>query len=427
MEDLESGRERKGKKTFVLDTNVLIHDYNALETFEENDVVIPLRVIEELDKLKSGVGEVPYSARKALRNIEIYSAKGEISKGIILPGGGYLRVEISQVNYFPEIKSDNLIISCAISLREKGITNVVVVSKDTSVRIKAGAMAVMAQDYKRDKTTLFQKYGCVLKEEDYNNGILSVRYQCREDEIYRIWSNNTECAIKNSRDLNGISPKNIGQVCAMDALTCPNISVVALAGKAGSGKTLLALAAALHRINKKSGSLYDKVMVARPPVPMNGYDMGFLPGDILEKIDPWMQPIYDNLEVLYKTPKEIGENRIFGKKEYKSYQYLIDNGFLEIGNLTYIRGRSLPGCYVIIDEAQNLRPLDVKTLVTRLGEGSKIVFTGDLGQIDTPYLDAESNGLAYLIARLINEEDFCYLNLEKSARSNLADRMAVLL
>jgi len=166
-------------------------------------------------------------------------------------------------------------------------------------------------------------------------------------------------------------------------------------------------------------------MVARPPVPMNGYDMGFLPGDILEKIDPWMQPIYDNLEVLYKTPKDIDENR--GKREYKSYQYLIDKGFLEIGNLTYIRGRSLPGRYIIIDEAQNLRPLDVKTLVTRLGEDSKIVFTGDLGQIDTPYLDAESNGLAYLIARLINEEDFCYLNLEKSARSNLADRMAVLL
>ncbi len=426
VESETKGCEEK-KKTFILDTNVLIHDFNALESFEENHVVLPIRVIEELDSLKSGAGEVPYSARKALRNIGVYAAQGDISRGIPLPGGGFLRVEVNEENYFRELKSDNLIISCAMALKEKHVPNVVIVSKDTSVRIKAGAVNVPAQDYKRDKTSLFQKYGSILKEEDYNNGIQSVRYQCQADDIYRLWSDGLRCTIRSNRDLNGISPKNLGQVCAMDALTCPEISVVALTGKAGSGKTLLALAAALHQMTKKGGPLYDKVMVARPPVPMNGYDLGFLPGDLLEKIDPWMQPIYDNLEVLYKTPKDIDENRHFGKREYKSYQYLLDKGFLEIGNLTYIRGRSLPGRYIIIDEAQNLRPLDVKTLVTRLGEGSKIVFTGDMGQIDTPYLDAESNGLAYLIARLINEEDFCYLELEKSARSTLADRMAVLL
>jgi len=426
MADVESLSKKRRKKTFVLDTNILIHDYNALESFEENDVVIPIKVIEELDNFKSGAGEVPYCARKALRIVGIYSGRGDISRGVRLPGGGCLRVEIDEKNHFREAKSDNLIISCAMALKENHASHVVIVSKDTSVRIKAGTMNVSAQDYKQDKTTLFQKYGSVLTEKDYNNGILSVRYQCQGEEIYRIWSNDLQCSIRKNRDINGISPKNIGQTCAVDALTSPDISVVALTGKAGSGKTLLALAASLHQMTKKSGLLYDKVMVARPPVPMNGYDLGFLPGDLLEKIDPWMQPIYDNLEVLYKTPKDTDEHRNIGRREYKSYQYLIDKGFLEIGNLTYIRGRSLPGRYVIIDEAQNLRPLDVKTLVTRLGEGSKIVFTGDLGQIDTPYLNAESNGLAYLIARLINEDDFCYLNLEKSARSTLADRMAIL-
>ncbi len=427
MAEGESGSSRQRKKTFVLDTNVLIHDFNALESFEENDVVIPIRVIEELDNLKSGAGEVPYSARKALRLLGVYAGQGDISGGIALTGGGRLRVEVEEENHFREDNSANLIISFAMTLKQNDVPNVVLVSKDTSVRIKAGAVKIAAQDYKRDKTTLFQKYGSVLADKDYNNGILSVRYQCQGEEIYRLWSNELRCPIRTHRDLNGISPKNIGQICAMDALTSPDISVVALTGKAGSGKTLLALAAALHQTTKKSGPLFEKVMVARPTVPMNGYDIGFLPGDLAEKIDPWMQPIYDNLEVLYKTPKDIGENKETGKREYKSYQYLIDKGYLEVGNLTYIRGRSLPGRYVIIDEAQNLRPLDVKTLITRLGEGSKIVFTGDLEQIDTPYLDAESNGLAYLIARLINEEDFCYLNLKKSARSSLADRMAGLL
>jgi len=314
---------------------VLIHDYNALESFEENHVVLPIRVIEELDSLKTGAGEVAYSARKALRNIGVYSGQGNISQGVLLPGGGNLRVEVDEENYFRENKSDNLIISCAMALQKNQVPNVVIVSKDTSVRIKAGAVNVRAQDYKRGKTTLFQKYGVVLMEEDYNNGIRSVRYQCQGDDIYRLWSNDLRCSIRNNRDLNGISPKNVGQVCAMDALTCPEINVVALTGKAGSGKTLLALAAALHQMTKKGGPLYDKAMVARPPVPMNGYNLGFLPGDLLEKIDPWMQPIYDNLEVLYKTPKDMDENRNLGRKEYKSYQYLIDKGFLEIGNLTY--------------------------------------------------------------------------------------------
>lgn len=424
----ESGRGKKKsgrKKLFVLDTNVLIHDPGVLETFEENDVVIPIMVIEELDSLKSGVGVVPYSSRKALRSIGKYLKRGAISKGVPLPGGGTLRVDVGEKNYFTEMKPDNFIISCAINLQEKGAENVVVISKDTGVRIKTESMGVRAQDYERDKTSIFQSYGRILAEEDYCNGIQSVRYQKRGAEIFRIWENDCSCQIRNHRDLFGISAKNVEQVCAMDALTSPNIHVIALTGKPGAGKTLLGLAAALYQVTKED-SLYEKVIVARPPVPM-GYEMGFLPGDISEKINPWMRPIYDNLEFLVKTPKDLSSGKKQRGKVYKGWQYLFEKDYLEIEALTYMRGRSLPGRYIIIDEAQNLRPLDVKTLVTRMGENSKIVFTGDLDQIDTPYLDAESNGLAYLIAKLINEPDFCYLSMQKSARSELADRMAELL
>ncbi len=418
----ESGGE---KKTFVLDTNVLIHDPEALFSFEENEVVLPIMVIEELDNLKSGVGSVPFSSRKALRNIGSFLEKGDISAGIRLPGGGSLRVETSRENFFLETNSDNLIISCAIALKKAGAPNVVVVSKDTGVRIKTEAMGVSAQDYKRDKTTLFQKYGRVLDGEDYGNGILSVRYQKHSSGIVRLRGKEGSSEIRNSRDLFGISPKNPEQICAMDALTNLDVRVVALTGRAGTGKTLLALAAALCQTTKAE-PLFDKIIIARPTIPMDGYDLGFLPGDLSEKIDPWMKPIYDNLEFLVKTSKDTSGGKNI-KKPYESFRYFLDADILEIESLTYIRGRSLPKMYVIIDEAQNCRPLDAKTLVTRLGEGSKIVFTGDLDQIDTPYLDAESNGLAYLIARAINQEDFCYLSLQKSERSEVANRYAKIL
>ncbi len=420
--------EMKRKKDFVLDTNVFIHDPEALESFEDNDVIIPIMVIEELDDLKSGVGEVPYSARKALRSIGYYSKKGDVSKGVGLPGGGKLRVETIGINYFSENKPDNLIVSCAIELAKDQAKNVILVSKDTGVRIKAEAKGVRAQDYRRDKTSLFQKYGKILNGQDYANGILSVRYfQNSNGDIDRFWDKDSSISIRKRSDVFGVSPKNIEQACALDALTSPDVSIIALTGKAGAGKTFLALAAALHQVTKnKKDRQFEQVIVARPTIPMSGYDLGFLPGDVAEKIDPWMHPIYDNLSALVKNDIDPGPGKNCASR-HGGYEELIHQGFLSIVALTYIRGRSLPRKYVIIDEAQNLRPLDVKTIVTRLGEGSKIVFAGDLGQIDTPYLDAESNGLAYLIARLINEPDFCYLNFEKSARSKLADRMAALL
>jgi PhoH-like ATPase len=412
------------KKTFVLDTNVLIHDPTALLSFKENDVAIPITVIEELDSLKSGTGLVPYSARKALKKIWEILKEGNF-KGAPIPGGGKLSIEINKSNYFEEKNADNSIISCAMELKKKGVKNVVLISKDTGVRVKAMAIKMKSQDYERDKTSLFQRYGKILTKEDYTNGIKSVRYfQENKDTIWRFWEKDERFEIRSARDLEGITPRNIEQICAIDALTCPDIKVVALTGKAGTGKTLLALAAALHQTTKND-PLFDKVLVARPPVPM-GYEMGFLPGDLSDKIDPWMSPIYDNLEFLIKTSKDTSGNKET-KKKYKSYQYLIESGFLEIASLSHMRGRSLPKNCIILDESQNLRPLDAKTMVTRLGEGSKIIFTGDLDQIDTPYLDAESNGLAYLIAKAINEPDFCYIDMQKSERSEIADRYAKIL
>jgi PhoH-like ATPase len=414
-----------GKKTFVLDTNVLIHDYTALLSFEENDVVIPIIVIEELDNLKTGVGLVPYSARKAIKKIwEII--EGGSFEGAPLPGGGILSIKITESNYFEEKNADNMIISCAMDLSKAGAPNVVLISKDTGVRIKSTAMKVPAQDYERDKSSLFQKYGKVLNEGDYSNGIMSIRYKYEdENSIYRLWGKDESFQIRSQRDLWGITPRNKEQKAAADAVTNPNARVVVLTGKAGTGKTLFALAGGISQSTKAS-PLYERVIVARPTVPMSGYDLGFLPGDLSEKIDPWMKPIYDNLEVLVKTARDTSGNKEMSQK-YKGYQYLIEAGTVEIGSIAHMRGRSLPGTYIVIDEAQNLRPLDVKMLVTRLGEGSKIVLTGDLDQIDTPYLDAESNGLAHVIAKAINEFDFCYLDLQKSERSETADRYAKIL
>lgn len=421
------------KKIFVLDTNVLIHDPEAFLNFAENDVVLPITVIEELDKIKRGHGEIPYSARHALRLIDALRETGNISEGIRMENGGSLKTYIRSNGDLPEdfdpSINDNKIIAAAVAVsnNETNGKPVILVSKDTSVRIKADALKLMTQDYLKDKTTVFQKYGNVRDDAENTNGIKSVRYLKSEDKIFRAYGEDRMELIRRQRSVMHISPKNIEQECAIDALLNPNINVVALTGRAGTGKTLLALAAGLYFCTKKvSGEqlrAYEQVMVARPIVPL-GNDIGFLPGDIKEKLHPWMQPIYDNLDVIVGTSEEFMEEKT---TTYKSSDYLVDSGIVHIEPLAYIRGRSLPRRYLIIDEAQNLRPLDVKTIITRCGEGTKVVFTGDLEQIDSPYLDAASNGLAFLIKRFIDEENFCYLNLKQSARSALAEQAAALL
>jgi PhoH-like ATPase len=417
------------KKIFVLDTNVLIHDPEAFLNFADNDVILPITVIEELDKLKRGNGEIPYSARHALRLIDSFRETGNLSSGVALPGGGLLRVSIEENRHLEKHSNDNKIISSAVSLAidENNHQPVILVSKDTSVRIKADALRLVTQDYLKDKTTVFQKYGNILEGGVGTNGIKSVKYIKSGDKIFRAYGEDRMELIRRQRSIMHIFPKNIEQECAIDALLATNINVVALTGRAGTGKTLLAVAAGLHFCTKKmSGEqlrTYEQVMVARPIVPL-GNDMGFLPGDIKEKLHPWMQPIYDNLDVIVGTTDEFMEEKT---TTYRSADYLIESGIVHIEPLTYIRGRSLPRRYLIIDEAQNLRPLDVKTIITRCGEGTKVIFTGDLEQIDSPYLDAASNGLSFLIKRFIDEENFCYLNLKQSARSALAEQAAKLL
>ena len=427
--------KRKTRKIFVLDTNVLIHDPKSIFSFEDHDVVIPFVVLEELDRKKIGHGEIAASARFALRIIDQVREKGSLTSGIEMSTGGMLSIATglssTPNDFMDDSTDDNKIIRTALGIVERqqldddgNIVPVTLVSKDTTVRIKAETCGLHAEDYESDKTTLFQKYGRVLEASDYTNGIHSVRYVMDGEDIYRLQGSDMQVKLKNGRSLEGIVPKNIGQRCAIDALTGPDIEVVALTGAAGTGKTLLALAAGIHQTTKKS-PLYEQVVVARPVVPM-GNDIGYLPGTVNEKLTPWMQPIFDSLEVIVNTPKNNIKDGA-SSSEYKSFQYLMDSGLLQIEALTYIRGRSLPQRYFIVDEAQNLRPIDVKTIITRCGEGTKIVFTGDLNQIDTPYLDARSNGLAYLISRFIHEENFCYLNLACSVRSRLAEQGARLL
>ncbi len=408
------------KKVFVLDTNVLIHDPESIFKFEENRVVIPFKVIEELDHLKKGTGEIAYSARQVLREIDSLREQGDISKGVSLPEGGELGIA-------PDLglmSADDQVVETALALKEKGVhgKNVIVVSKDTTVRIKASYKGLTNEDYKSDKTSIFQKYGGV-HPGDYRNGIHSIRYVMEEDEISRLKGVLERKEIRRGKAAGSVSPKNVEQECAIDALLSPEIEIVAITGPAGTGKTLLAIAAGIHQVTKKH-PLYEQVLVSRPIIPM-GNDIGYLPGTMDHKLAPWMQPIFDNLEVILNTPKERKDGN--DVSAYRSYQYLIDRGILHVEALTYIRGRSLPNRYFIIDEAQNLRPIDVKTLVTRCGAGTKIVLTGDIMQIDNPFMDAMSNGLSYLISRFINEENFCYLNLKESVRSKLAEQGARLL
>ena len=418
------------EKIYVVDTNVLIHDPEALLKFEENEIILPIGVIAELDGLKRGHGEIPMSVRKALRLIDSFREEGNISKGVPLPGGGKVRVDTGDRALSPDSETvDNSIILTALRLKVNNPRPVVVISKDTAVRIKAESLGVSAQDYQSDKSTIFQTCGSI-DEEGADTELGSVRYGKTGDEISRLLGDERVGTVEKDISCMGISPRNVEQRCALDALTAPEVEVVALTGRAGTGKTLLALAAGIEmctRMRAHSEGIhqgYEQVMVSRPIVPM-GRDLGYLPGVVEEKLLPWMQPIYDNLDVIVGTPADAKEGR--KGSIYRSADSLIESGVIHIEPLTYIRGRSLPRRFLIVDEAQNLRPLDVKTIITRCGEGTKVVLTGDLDQIDQPYLDATSNGLAYLVSRFINERNFCYFNLSISARSPLAEQAAKLL
>jgi PhoH-like ATPase len=437
-------------KLFVLDTNVILHDASCLESFEENDVAIPITVLEELDKFKRGNEDIHFQAREFIRRLDnltgpILSEAG-VSRGeglgtVRVALGGPLASELRDV--FVQDQPDHRILNTALLLAgERRYRQVVLVSKDTNIRLKARSLGLQAEDYEADKLKNFDQLytGKRLVEGVPSEQIaefFSGRGVVPVDSLPQITDPvaNENFVIRNGsksvlatytaadRTLRriekhsafGILPRNAEQWFALRALMDESIPLVTLAGKAGTGKTLLALAAALETRNR-----YQQIMLARPIVPLSNRDLGFLPGDIQAKLDPYMQPLFDNLNVIRHQFRE-------NETQSQEIKRMLENEQLVITPLSYIRGRSLQRMYFIIDEAQNLTPHEVKTIITRAGEGTKIVLTGDLQQIDQPYLDALSNGLSHLINRMVGQQIYAHVTLEKGERSPLADLAARIL
>jgi PhoH-like ATPase len=437
------------KKVFVLDTNVLLHDPRAIFAFEDNDVVIPIVVIEELDKFKKGIDEIGRNARQVSRILDEYRQKGKLSQGVTLEGGGNLRVELNHQSpeYLPHeliaAKADNRILATALNLKHDDLP-VVLVTKDTNLRIKADAVGIHAEDFESETIMIDELYSGELElavepaaiEEFYAKGELPAadpRPYANQFVLLKNNANASQTALARysqqklafvpianvKHGVWGITARNKQQQFALDLLLNDDIRLVTLVGKAGTGKTLLALAAGLEKtIDSRS---FLRLVVSRPVFPM-GKDIGFLPGDIEEKLKPWMQPIRDNLDFLVGSSAQPG--RAKGKKDLQS---LFDLGMIEVEPLTYIRGRSMPNQYLIVDEAQNLTPHEIKTIITRAGEGTKVVLTGDPYQIDNPYIDSSSNGLSYVVERFKSESLAGHITLVKGERSDLAELAATLL
>ncbi|WP_199618849.1 PhoH family protein [Paenibacillus alkalitolerans] len=442
------------KKIYVIDTNVLLHDPNSMFAFEDNDVVIPAIVLEEIDSKKRNADELGRNARYVSRLLDGLRSKGRLHDGIPLEGGGMLKVELNHRSFakmqemFGEITADNRILAVALNYlsEEQGKEApkpVVIVSKDTLVRIKADVLGLTAEDYLKDRTVslsdMYTGYVTVhahpsVIDEFYSFRQLSVQslglsFQLFPNEFVILrdeMGTSKSALLKVSADGNkleplflsndavwGISARNAQQRMALELLLNDDVPLVTLTGKAGTGKTLLALASGLLKVEDERK--YKKLLIARPVVPM-GKDIGYLPGEKEEKLRPWMQPVYDNLEFLFDTKKNGDIDKI-----------LAGLSSIQVEALTYIRGRSIPGQYIIIDEAQNLTRHEVKTIVSRVGEGSKIVLMGDPEQIDHPYLDASSNGLTHVVERFKSENLSGHITLEKGERSHLAQLAADLL
>jgi PhoH-like ATPase len=437
-------------KVYVLDTNVILHDSGCLRNFEEHDVAIPITVLEELDRFKRGNEDINFQAREFLRRLDDLTGDALSDSGAPLGAGlGSIRIVLGgeldtqlKASFFQD-SPDHRILNTALALQKQEHTRpVILVSKDTNLRMKAKSLGLPAQDYTTDKIESFDKlYTGKRIIEDATSEVISRFYENgglvpaeavagvtnpvpNENFILR---NGSKSALATYRAAEralvrvektttyGISPRNAEQSFALKALTNDDIKLVTLVGAAGTGKTILALAAALECRQR-----YRQILLARPVVPLGNRDLGYLPGDIGAKLDPYMQPLYDNLTVIRHqfSEHDPAAQRISEMRE---------NEKLLITPLAYIRGRSLQRIFFIIDEAQNLTPHEVKTIITRAGEGTKIVLTGDIKQIDQPYLDALSNGLSYLINRMKGQPIFAHITLEKGERSALADLASDLL
>lgn len=439
MSEQETNQNRPRIKTFVLDTNVLIHKPDAFLSFRDNDVVVPLYVLEELDNLKSSSHEKGYNARQAIRYLDSIIPGGGLHTGVKIENGVTVYFEATVADLPQSVlpdRMDNKIIGVALHLQQEG-REVFFVSKDINARVKAAALGLKVVDYEKQKVNSKKLYGG-WKELDISadnadeleeggslrmeDGFLPNQFallNSKEHEpVIARYDSDLERLIvieEITRPVCGIKPLNPPQTMAMELLLDPAVQLVTLIGKAGTGKTLLALACGLKQILDDKN--YNRVMVSRPVIPM-GKDIGFLPGDKKDKLSNWMRPIFDNLEFILTGYKH---------QEFKNADALINQNRLEVEALTYIRGRSLPQQFIIIDEAQNLTPHEIKTIVSRAGQGSKIVLTGDPNQIDNPYLDANSNGLSYLVDAFKGEPIFGHITLAKSERSQLAALAAELL
>ena len=439
-----------GKKSYLLDTNVLLHDANSILCFQDNEVILPLPVIEELDRFKKDGNENGRNARQVSRELDRLRQCGVLTNGgVTLPNGGRLRVVVTRNSCLDQLPqelrthcADHQILALAIQEKQRCPGPVILVTKDINLRIKAHAVGLHAEDYATDKVSLedlyrgFRKLDLSSEEIDrfFQNQQLPPgadalsphlclnlqaldnpqqqaigRYDPRQQAIVPLRSAPPE-------GYWGISPRNLEQKFSLELLTHPDIHLVTLIGRAGTGKTLLALAAGLHAVTETGG--YTRLLVSRPVFPM-GRDLGFLPGDVEEKLSPWMQPINDNLDLLLADEG--------GRRSQKRHQELKELGIISVEPLTYIRGRSIPRQYLIVDEAQNLTPHEVKTIITRAGEGSKIVLTGDPEQIDNPYVDASSNGLTYVVERFRDNPLAGHILLSRGERSPLADAASELL
>ncbi|WP_138432155.1 PhoH family protein [Fodinibius saliphilus] len=440
--------EAKQNKIFVLDTSVLLYDSDAVKNFQKNDIGIPITVLEEIDTFKKGNDVINLHAREFSRYLDKISDKNMLQKWIPLNGNthGKIRVlndedsEVDSSDIFGKKKNDHRILNSVLKLREETDRKVILVSKDINLRIKARALNIEAEDYETMR----------IKDIDHlYKGKTEIKYENSEfiDRLYEegklepseitdkkptsnhfyILKNHSSSALgyyNPQKDLiepvhrstaYGVTPRNAEQTFALQAIMNPNNLLVTITGAAGTGKTLLALAGALEQRRN-----FQQIYLARPIVPLSNNDIGFLPGDITAKIDPYMQPLWDNLSFIKNQFPETS-------KKYQNVEKMLETDKLRIVPLAYIRGRSLSNIIFIVDEAQNLTPHEIKTIITRAGENTKIIFTGDIYQIDTPYLDTQSNGLSFLVDRMHDNDLYAHINLEKGERSELANLASKLL
>lgn len=438
------------KKNFILDTNVILHDYKCLDHFQENDLYLPIVVLEELDHFKKGNEQINFNARQFVRELDELTDDNLFDQGTSLGEGRGRLFVLTKCEYSKELQEafiskipDHLILAATLSVKKKHPnTQTILVSKDVNLRMKARSLGIVAEDYITDKVTNTPSLDCANAEFDNiepelidalyanNEGVDIAQFPfCSDVEPNECFVLKSVQASALARYLPttqrvvrvdktrtfGIEPRNAEQAFALNVLLDEHVKLIAVTGRAGTGKTLLALAAALQQ-----HELYEQILLARPVVALANKDLGALPGDAKEKVSPYMQPLFDNLNVIRR-------NLTYQGTEVRTIEQLQKENKLIIEALAFIRGRSLSDTYFIVDEAQNLTPHEIKTIITRAGENTKIVFTGDIYQIDSPYLDAQSNGLVYMIDRMRGQDIFAHINLVKGERSELSELASNLL